>query len=335
MIGITLGDPAGIGPEITLKALAGLEDKRVLLIGPVSALPPLARQLRLRLPDAARLLDTGPLPAYRLGQVQKSCGGAAYAALEAGTELLRKGEIQGLVTAPVSKEALRLAGFKYPGQTEFLAARLGVKRYAMLAYVRGRDPNSRLNSGGNRDCPVFRTGEQGLSRRFRRRPQALRIAFMTIHLPLAEVPAAITPRLVAEKLALLHDFLRNREKLRRPRIAVLALNPHAFEFTGGEERRIKKGMELAKGVLADGPFPADSLPYLLERYDGLLAMYHDQAMIPAKLLAQGQGVNVTIGLPCIRTSPLHGTAFDIAGRGIASPFSMEAAIELCHRLTRD
>jgi 4-hydroxythreonine-4-phosphate dehydrogenase len=317
MIGITLGDPAGIGPEIVLKALSSIAARprtKVLLIGARSALLRSAGTTGQR-PAIARLeripfLDVGLAPAFRFGTAQKACGEVALRALEAGVCLLRQGAISGLVTAPVSKEALRRAGFRFPGQTEFLAARLGAKHYAMMAYAKG----VRGQGSGAGDRP-------------------LRIAFVTIHKPIADVPAAITAPLVAEKIALLAGFLRRSERISSPRIAVLALNPHAYEFTRGEEARIARGIKLASEAQAEGPFPADSVGLLMTGYDGIVAMYHDQAMIPAKLLAQGRGVNVTLGLPYVRTSPLHGTAFDIAGKGIAEADSMRAAIELCLQLS--
>jgi 4-hydroxythreonine-4-phosphate dehydrogenase len=304
-IGITLGDPAGIGPEVLLKALPHFSRARIVLIGSRAVLAKTAARLGLALPARIQFHDDGADFAFSFGKRQKRCGAAALGALEAGVSLLRQGAISGIVTAPVSKETLRLAGFVYPGQTEFLAARLGAKRHAMLAYV----PEDR-------------------------RQPALRIIFVTIHKPIAEVSSAITAGRVAEKLRLLRDFLQKREGTKRPRIAVFALNPHAWEFSRGEEARIAQGMRQARVSGVAGPFPADTIVQLLPKYDGFVAMYHDQAMIPAKLLAKGRGVNLTLGLPNIRTSPLHGTAFDIAGKGIASPDSMIAAIETALRLVR-
>jgi 4-hydroxythreonine-4-phosphate dehydrogenase len=314
VIGIALGDPAGIGPEIVLKSLAHFPHAKLVLIGSRAILTRTAQKLKLAFPARTQFLDDGSDFVFAFGRVQKRCGEAALRALETGVCLLKQGVINGLVTAPVSKEALRLAGFEFPGQTEFLAARLGAKRHAMMAYLEGcRNDAERTQKG-------------------RRIARALRIVFVTIHMPIAEVPKAIAAKLVAEKIRLLHDFLRSRERIRQPRIAVLALNPHAHEFSLGEEARIVRGIRLVRRTGVAGPFPADTLVQLLPRFDGIVAMYHDQAMIPAKLLAQGRGVNMTIGLPFIRTSPLHGTAFDIAGNGIAQPDSMTAAIETALRL---
>jgi 4-hydroxythreonine-4-phosphate dehydrogenase len=238
-----------------------------------------------------------------MGRAQRNCGAAAFACLEAGVRELGACRVSALVTAPVSKAALRMAGFRWPGQTEFLAERLGARRHAMLAWT-----------------PRFKA------------------VFVTIHLPLARVARCITAPAVAEKVSLLDRFLRQASgaERRTPHIGVFALNPHAAEFTLGEEKRIVAGIALARkaGVMADGPFPADSVASRLGDFDGWVAMYHDQAMIPAKLLGRGAGVNVTLGLGRIRTSPLHGVAFDIAGRGVASPGSMLAAIRLARRLCR-
>lgn len=298
-LGITIGDPAGVGPEITLKALVQLKWRNVVLIGSKAVLEREAKRLDLDF-NLEMVIDTGPLGSFDYGQVQKKCGESALAALEVGLKMLKRGEISGLVTAPVSKEALRLVGFKHPGQTEFLAWGLNVKRYAMLAWT-----------------PDFK------------------VVFVTIHLPLALVPAQITTKRVLEKIFLLDDFL-NLEGKPAPKIGVFALNPHAEEFSLGEEKRIALAIKRAreKGIDAQGPFPADSIFARLKEFDGFVAMYHDQAMIPAKVLGRGRGVNVTLGLGKVRTSPLHGVAFDIAGKGIADATSMKSAIILAQKLTR-
>jgi 4-hydroxythreonine-4-phosphate dehydrogenase len=360
MIGITLGDPAGIGPEITLKALPRFAMERITLIGSKSVLGHTIEKLQLPVPSGVAWVDIKFYRKIKFGEVQRAAGRIALRSLEVGVEMLKRGELDGLVTAPVSKGALYREGFEFPGQTEFLATHLGARHHAMLAYAEVRTTrrtgDGRRETGGLRRSPVFglrSTRELDVRHSgFVIRASALRIVFVTIHLPLAEVPREITAIHVEEKIRLLDEFLRHGEHIRSPKIAVLALNPHAWEFTLGEEIRIANGIRRANGSRltahgsrpsavrrlpsaphADGPFPADSIPFLLEKYDGIVAMYHDQAMIPAKLLSGGRGVNVTLGLPRPRTSPLHGTAFDIAGKGIASPASMEAAIELCLRLT--
>lgn len=299
LVGITMGDPAGIGPEIILKALRGTKRENIVLIGSLTVFEEEKKRLRINT-DLPPIIDTGPVGKYQMGRVQKNSGVAALKALELGVTLLKEKKIAALVTAPVAKEALRLAGFSYPGQTELLAARLGVKRYAMLAW----SPN-------------------------------FKVVFVTIHLPIARVSQSITTAAVREKIYLLNEYLRI-EGSRHPQIAVLALNPHSEEFSLGEEKKIAQAIIWARkqGILADGPFPADSLFARSKEFDGFVAMYHDQAMIPAKILSKGKGVNVTLGLGKIRTSPLHGVAFDIAGKGIASASSMVAAIKLAQHLSR-
>ena len=322
-IGISVGDSAGIGPEIILKALERMPRLRPRIIGPRDVFE--HEQKRLRTDVELSLVDDsveGP-GRYEYGKPQARCGSTALLALEMGVYRLLKGDISALVTAPVSKEALRMAGFKWPGQTEFLAERLGSKRHAMLAWT-----------------PKFK------------------VVFVTIHEPLARVSRHITAAAVAEKAELLNQFLRDAG-VKRPRICVMALNPHGAEFSLGEEERIAAGIARARtaGINAVGPVPADAAVAGLSRvrpssialgrggpgrtarasdlpFDGYVAMYHDQAMIPAKLLGRDHGVNLTLGLGHIRTSPLHGVAFDIAGRGIASSGSMLAAIRLAQRLGR-
>ncbi len=297
-IGITLGDPAGVGPEVVVKALKKIGTRNYLVIGPDDVFQTEARKQQLAL-ASVNLIDTGAVGRYQFGRVQKNCGAAAFAALRQGVALLQEGEIAALVTAPVSKAALRLAGFSWPGQTEFLAAMLGCRRFAMLAWT-----------------PRFK------------------VIFVTIHLPIARVPLAITTAGVREKIVLLHRFLQQEGK-RQPRIGVFALNPHGEEFSLGEEKKIARALRQAgrQRIRVSGPLPADTVFAHLDEFDGFVAMFHDQAMIPAKLIAGGAGVNVTLGLPRIRTSPLHGVAFDIAGRGVASARSMIAALQLARRIT--
>ncbi len=296
-IGITLGDPAGIGPEITAKALKRIGISRAVLIGPQTVWEQVAKDVGLNVPKIT-VIDTGSPGKFVYGKAQKNCGATAYQALRIGVQLLKTGEISALVTAPVAKAALRLAGFPYPGQTEFLAHNLGKTDYAMLAW-----------------SPTFR------------------VIFVTIHLPLARVSAAITTKAVLKKIRLLWDFLL-QEGFKNPLVGVFAFNPHGEEFSLGEEARIRRAVKRAQAmdINVKGPFPADAIFAQLQQCHGFVAMYHDQAMIPAKLLARGKGVNVSLGLGRIRTSPLHGVAFDIAGKGVADPSSMIAALQLARKL---
>jgi 4-hydroxythreonine-4-phosphate dehydrogenase len=313
-IGICMGDPAGIGPEIILKALERMPRLRCRVFASHGVFEREQKRLGTKV-DLTCVEDVaGRLGAFKMGRAQRNCGAAALACLEAGIGELRENRVSALVTAPVSKAALRMAGFSWPGQTEFLAERLGSKRHAMLAWT-----------------PKFK------------------VVFVTIHEPLARVSRHMTAAAVAEKSELLNQFLRDNG-IERPRICVMAFNPHGAEFSLGEEARIAEGVARARrsGIDAVGPIPADAAVAGLSRvrpssfvfcpsdlpFDGYVAMYHDQAMIPAKLLGRDQGVNLTLGLGHIRTSPLHGVAFDIAGQGKASPGSMLAAIRLAQRLSR-
>lgn len=301
MIGITLGDPTGIGPEITLKALTKIRNpqNKIRIIGSYSILDDIKRKMKIKLNLEPLVYDVIPRFKYQFGKTNKRCGMAALQALDIAIDLLKVGKINGIVTAPICKESLCLAGFRYPGHTEFLADEFKVKKYAMLAY----SPH-------------------------------LKITFVTIHKPLKEVTKYISTEKVLEKIILLNNFLKKALSIKRPALGVLSLNPHSFEFSAGEEEKIAKAINKANqlGIKAIGPFPADTINELMNKYDGLVAMYHDQGMIPMKLLARDQGVNVTLGLPYPRTSPLHGCAFDIAGKSIANPSSMQKAIKLCLKL---
>jgi 4-hydroxythreonine-4-phosphate dehydrogenase len=285
-IGITLGDSAGIGPEIVR---AALDSKR--------------------LPVSAQYRVIGKYPESLPGEPSPETARAAAAALEEAVTLARRGELDAIVTGPVHKARMYEVGFKFPGQTEFFAARCGVKNFAMLL------------TGGN-----------------------MSVALITTHIPLKDVPSALKQAEIVRVGLLLADFLRCRSKEDAVRIAVAGLNPHAGESgkIGREEIEIIAPAiaELQKaagtGSTIDGPIPPDTLFHdlALEKWDGALCMYHDQGLIPLKLHAFHEGVNVTLGLPFPRTSPDHGTAFAIAGQGIARPDSMIAAIDLAVELAQ-
>lgn len=298
-IGITLGDPAGIGPEVILKALLKFKRRPFLIIGSYKILEKMKRTLGISLNLKDLVLNISPEFNFDFGKPQRVCGLFSYQAVKIGVELIKRKRILALVTAPISKKAWQLAGIEFPGHTELLAHLTNTKRYAMLAWTK-----------------------------------KLKIAFLTTHLPLKRVSSYITKRRILEKIELLNEFLKEYLRIASPCIAVLGFNPHIWEFSMGEEERILEGIEEVKerGIRAEGPFPSDSIGGLMGRYDGFLAMYHDQGMIPSKLLSK-RGVNITLGLPFIRTSPLHGTAFDIAGRGIASEKGMEEAIRVALKLS--
>jgi 4-hydroxythreonine-4-phosphate dehydrogenase len=280
-IGITLGDAAGVGPEVIQAALAsGRVDPRFTY----------------------RLL--GNADRANPGKPSPETARNAFAALEEAARLARAGEIAAVVTGPIHKARMRAAGFPFPGQTEFFADRWGTRNFAMLL------------TGG-----------------------ALTVALVTAHVPLAQVPGLLTKSEIVRVGRLLSGFLRLRTG-ETPRIAVAGLNPHAGEegLLGSEETAVIAPaiveLEGESGARWTGPFSPDTLFYRAAagEFDGVLCMYHDQGLIPLKLHAFDLGVNVTLGLPHIRTSPDHGTAFEIAGSGRARPESMIAAINLAAEL---
>ncbi len=310
-IGITIGDINGIGPEVIIRALSSLPvaaDEQICLIGPQAAFyfwgervgDNLWREV-LRNRGAALSIvepDEIPSPQFTIGQPTEVSGKIAARSIISATELALSGKIDAIVTAPISKNALQRAGYNFPGHTEFFASLADVCTPVMLMMT-----------------------------------EKIRIAVATTHVPLKSVAALVTVKMLVEKIEILHRELQDRFGIRHPGIAVTALNPHAGEGgkIGSEETEV---IEVAlravqkKGIDATGPYPADSLfsynagPYV----DAYLAMYHDQGLIPFKMLAAGKGVNYTCGLPFIRTSPDHGTAFDIAGRNRANFSSMLEAI---------
>ncbi len=293
-----MGDVAGIGPEIVVKAVARLREEAssLTIIGSASILS--ATQMLLHLDTKLpQIVDTGDVE-FEYGRVRRTSGQAALTAIIESIELLKEGKIDAVVTAPVNKQAIQQVDDSFTGHTEFFARAFDAGEVLMIAHS----------------------------------PFAS-FAFVTTHLPVRDVSGFITADRVLRKLELYDHFLSHLHD-RQPRIAVLCLNPHCGEFSHGEEEEIKKAVNLAnhKGLDASGPYPADTFHLYLEEVDGFLASYHDQGMIPAKMLARGQGVNVTWGLGFVRTSPLHGTAFDIAGKGEADPASMIAAIDLVKRL---
>jgi len=320
-LAVTLGDPAGIGPEVVARALstdAALEACRPLVVGPRAALEAalgaLGRRLALRavapgddpwegsVPETVPVLDPAPdLPLPPLGAPSAASGALALAALEAAADLARAGAVEGLVTAPVAKAAVRLAGAPgFVGQTEYLAERTGTAEVRMM-----------MAGGG------------------------LRVVLVTTHLPLRDVPARIDAEGVYRTLRITHDALAAYEGLSAPHIAVCGLNPHPGEF--GEEDEAQIGPAVARAwaeeLNVDGPLAADGLFGRVREagYDAVVAMYHDQGLVPVKLLAPDGAGNVTLGLPFVRTAPGHGTAFEIAGRSKARAGAMEAALALAAR----
>jgi len=282
-VGITCGDPAGVGPEVIRAALESA-----------------------RLPREFEYRIIGATNAFTPGKPEPASAEHAIRTLEEAITLAKAGEIQAVVTGPVSKKAMHRAGFDFPGQTEFFAERCGVSDFAMCL------------TGGK-----------------------ITVALVTAHVPLADVPRLLSLSEIVRVGRLLAAFLARRG-IGRPRIAVAGLNPHAGENgdLGSEEIHViapaveSLRLSLAGSAEVSGPHPPDTLfnRVTVGEFDGVLCMYHDQGLIPLKLHAFDEGVNVTLGLPFPRTSPDHGTAFDIAGKGIARPTSMISAIRLACEL---
>lgn len=299
-----MGDPAGIGPEVLLNSLIRFPSHvEPMVVGDRSFLESLARRLRIRFPEKRICWVDHPMSErIRPGKVQAAGGRAAYACLEEAVRLLRLGRAEALVTAPVSKEAIVRGGIRWRGHTEYLAARFGCRTTMLL--VTGR----------------------------------FRAALATTHASMGELPKYLkTPDLV-RTIRQTRDSLRRDFGIARPRIGLAALNPHGGEggLFGGEEKTVLRPAALKVGGGVEGPIPSDTLmKWAAEgRYDAVVAVYHDQALIPVKLLGWQQAVNVTLGLPFVRTSPVHGTAFDLAGKGKANPSSMRSAIHLAVDLAR-
>lgn len=302
LLALTAGDPAGIGPEICRAALADPRVRRVarvIAIGPEAVRPldvPRDAGVEDRELDATWIATPGPA-AWSMGRTQKACGEAALAALRRGHELALAGRVDALVTAPVSKEALHLAGETVEGQTELLGRWCGVDRFEMVA-VAG----------------------------------ALRVMLLTRHMPLRDAIERVTEERVLDRLQLFHASLVQLG-IERPRLALAGLNPHAGEngILGREDlERLRPAVLRARErhVDVEGPLSPDTvfLQASRGRFDGVLALYHDQAFIPVKLLANDGGITFVAGLPYLRLSPVHGTAFDIAGKGLASAENLISAL---------
>jgi 4-hydroxythreonine-4-phosphate dehydrogenase len=323
---VTIGEPAGIGPDIILLAWANRKKFKLpplFVIGDPSVLS--RRALELSLPIKIDVLEAGenagplssglavvPLSSAMQGVAGRPVADDAPLVIEAirrGVDAVMDGKASALVTCPISKEALYAAGFAHPGHTEFLAE---------LAE----------HSTGKPVFPVMMIASD-----------AVRTVPVTIHVPLARVPGLLTAELIERTCAVVEHDLRERFGIGRPRLAIAGLNPHAGEGgTIGDEEVAIIGPAIkrlqARGIVATGPHSADTLFHERARqtYDAAICMYHDQALIPAKTLAFDEGVNVTLGLPFIRTSPDHGTAFAIAGTGDANPLSYIHALKMARAL---
>lgn len=323
LLGITMGDPAGIGPEVIAKALAVAKVQRLcrpLVIGSFPVMQQTVRGLKLKMnvirveghetvPPRSNQLSVldpldHPLGHFPRGVAARETGAASVFFIKKAVELAQLGCIDGIVTAPINKEAINMAGCHFPGHTELLADLTKTQESGMMII------------GGS-----------------------LRVMFVTTHVAIKDLPALLTQAKIEKAIRLAYLALRDLFGMKKPRIGVAALNPHAGEhgLFGDEEARVilpAARAAQAQGIHASDPLPADTLFGKAARgdYDGVVALYHDQGLIPLKLVAFGACVNLTVGLPIIRTSVDHGTAFDIVGKGIADPGSLVEAITLAAKL---
>ncbi len=322
VIAITIGDFNGIGPELALKSASHPSIRKIcspLLVGPLNVFEHVAHRLKskLKLRKAlfplpqnpfTHVLDVGDgvWPDVHYGEVSKAAGRTAGVAIERAVNLCVRGEALAMVTAPVSKEALRLAGYDFPGQTEMITLLSRSQRVAMMLVS-----------------------------------DTMRVGLVTIHVPVSSILQNLSREKIVEKATIVHETLLKNYRITKPRLAVLGLNPHAGEngMIGEEEKTIIIPAldELRNSKInVEGPFPADAFfgRRAYNDYDAVLAMYHDQGLIPLKMSSFGKAVNFSAGLRIIRTSPDHGTAFDIAGKGKANISSMLEAIKLAVKFSR-
>jgi len=318
-IGLSLGDPAGIGPEVVLKSLrkAGVEYTPII-VGSLKVVET-ARDLigenlqvtSLRsfdcIPEGISVYDCGEpdIESVRFGEESKESGRLSYLWVVEAVKLALSRVVDAVVTAPINKASWKKAGYDFPGHTELLASLAKTGNYGMMMVSEG-----------------------------------LRVLLVTTHIPLEKVSGRINRGVIEDKISLTHGSLKRLFNIANPRIAVCALNPHRGEqgVLGSEEiEEIEPAVRSCRnrGIMVEGPFPSDTLFLRRNDYDCIVSMYHDQGLIPFKLLSFGKGVNLTLGLPFIRTSPDHGTACEIAGKGIADPSSMVEAIHLACELVKN
>ncbi len=307
MIAITLGDPGGVGPEVIAKALKRDEIKSLanfIIIGDWS----LYSKYSARIPTGCGFIDTKSLNGknFKIGEASKITGQAAFDYLNLAIKLLKEKTANGLVTGPVCKESIRGCSSNFIGHTEYLAESFKIKKFGMF----------------------FSAGD-------------VRTIVVTRHIPLKDVCKEVTQEKIITAAKLTDEALVKFFEIKRPKIAVCGLNPHAGEGgkIGDEETKvIIPAMKKIKafGINVEGPFAADTIftPNVISKYDCVMAMYHDQGLIGLKTMHFNKLVNITVGLPFIRTSPAHGTAFNIAGKNIADPTSMSEAIRLAAKLAK-
>ena len=319
---ITVGDPSGIGPEVILKSLSSpkLSEHALIVISPLGTIESAAERLGIEpgfkgKVDSPVEVDSPGSYIHAGSEIQPSESSnrevrdakVALAAIKLATEFCAKAEASAMITAPVNKSVISKAEESFRGQTEFIGRLTGASEPTMM----------------------MAAGE-------------LRVALLTTHEAMADVAGHLTSQLIASKLRVIHSDLKTLWRIDSPRLALLGLNPHAGEagLIGAEEERIFSPAvaEASRdGINVHGPFSPDAYfsRGAYENYDAVVAAYHDQGLIPFKLLSSGAGVNVTLGLPIVRTSPEHGTGFDIAGRGLADPTSMINAISLAAKLAKN
>ncbi len=327
-LALTMGDPAGIGPDITLAAWSRRKELELpcfVLLGDPDVMAARAELLGLSVPleiiddpaeagdcfaDALPILPVAVPVEVIPGEPDAAAASAIQGAIEQAVDLVRGGLASAVVTNPISKVVLTRAGFPHPGHTEYLAAL-------------GAEPGEELH-------PVMLLASD-----------ALKVVPVTIHMPLKSVHDVLTTELILRTIRIVHEDFRRYFGIEAPRLALTGLNPHAGEsgtLGDEEERIIVPAIEAARaeGIDVSGPYPADTMFHAAARetYDVALGMYHDQALIPIKTLAFDTGVNATLGLPFVRTSPDHGTAFALAGSGKASPDSLIEALKLADRMAR-
>lgn len=313
-IGITIGDPSGVGPEVTLKALREFvqpRDCEILIFGDMVALQ---NNGLAKLRRRAKIIDVASLSAarFRFGVLSKSFGRSSYLYLEEAVKYIKKGIVNCLVTAPVNKRAIQLSRPAFRGHTEYLAQRFGINAQDVVM--------------------MFVAGD-------------LRVSLVTRHIALKDVAGSLTQERITKTLSLTYQSLRNSFSIKQPTIAIAGLNPHASEqgTIGVEEQKVitpaiegfRKALHSRQRVI--GPVAPDTIFFRAqkEKFDAIVCMYHDQGLIPFKMLHFHDGINVTLGLPFVRTSPDHGTAFDLAGKNKANYHSMLAALKLAYRLTKN
>lgn len=307
-----MGDPAGIGGEVILKSLPELSKKTTpVVIGDSHVMGIVAKQLfgsnapcfnnfKEGGTEGAEFIDLGLIEEVQFGRSDPRYGEASYKYIIEALKLLFAGEVSAIVTCPINKKSINSAGIEFIGHTELLAHYSGVKDYVMMMVNR-----------------------------------SMRVSLVTIHIPIKEVPHALSVERITKTILITHNSLKTYFGLERPYIKVCGLNPHAGEegIMGDEETMIREAIEVAQSLNAnvEGPFPADTLFHRVD-CDAYIAMYHDQGLIPVKTIDFARTVNITLGLPFVRTSPGHGTGYDIAGKGMADPSSLIEAYRVAEKM---